>query len=452
MNELKGEPNAREWVATRQRGSTTPHHTFILFALVVLLRMLFAGSSTPIICCTSANEVKSAIAIYCRENHTVLELGAELGDVSAHICRTIGPNGKAVLVDKKRKEVTTGRCKLRHREAFVKQVDIESVTQTKEESDDESSNKPKEDVECFIDRATVIELDELSEWKDKIFGPDTSSSSSSSSIGTGITPSRPTQYNVIVMSIGAIIGHDLYMTMLSLADEILNCLPKDEHAPLAMIVKSKKLYSLSRRLIHPHHLFDGTVQFPANVQRSAEPYIIAGVKVGEYRKTIPFTVRKEDAILEVGCHFGRTTKILHDAGKYCIGVDIGPKIIKNAKKQYPEIPFAVGDAWKTMQLLKFKKTLLMQDNDETMGYDLVYADIGGLSGADGHLESLSLLDSLGYALEPRCIVIKSTCMRGLASKLKFFPDIYTKHQAVIEREDPSAKRAKIDRTVVADEN
>jgi hypothetical protein len=279
----------------------------------------------------------------------------------------------------------------------------------------------------------VIELDELSEWNEKIFGPDTSSSTTS-------TP-RPTQYNVIVMSIGAVIGHDLYMTMLSLADEILKCLPKD-HAPLAMIVKSKKLYSLSRRLIHPHHLFDGTVKFPANVQRSAEPYIIAGVKVGEYRKTIPFTVRKEDAILEVGCHFGRTTKILHDAGKYCIGVDIGPKIIKNAKKQYPEIPFAVGDAWKTMQLLKFKTTLMQDNNDNEMGYDLVYADIGGLSGADGHLESLSLLDSLGYALEPRCIVIKSTCMRALASKLKFFPDIYTKYHAVIEREDPIAKRAK----------
>ena len=420
---------------------TTPDHPRFWFANIVhrtrrdrallvlqlIVVMLFAGTSTPIICCTSANEVKSAITIYCRENHTVLELGAELGDVSAHICRTIGPNGKAVLVDKKRKEVTTGRCKLRNREAFVK-VESESndhenaVTQNKEESGE--SSKPKED--CFIDRATVIELDELSEWNEKIFGPDTSSSS---------TP-RPTQYNVIIMSIGAIIGHDLYMTMLSLADEILNCLPK-EHQPLAMIVKSKKLYSLSRRLIHPHHLFDGTVKFPDDVQRSAEPYIIAGVKVGEYRKTIPFTVRKDDAILEVGCHFGRTTKILHDAGKYCIGVDIGPKIIKNAKKQYPEIPFAVGDAWKTMQLLKFKKTLM---EDDEMGYDLVYADIGGLSGADGHLESLSLLDSLGYALEPRCIVIKSTCMRGLASKLKFFPDIYNKYQAV-ER-DPSAKRAK----------
>ena len=128
----------------------------------------------------------------------------------------------------------------------------------------------------------------------------------------------------------------------------------------------------------------------------------------------------------MGCHFGRSTHLLNEAaatsqveGGYCIGVDIGPKIIKNAQSQYPSITFAVADAWKTLDLLKLRK-------DGVMGYDIVYADIGGLSGAHGTLESLSLLDSLANALEPRCIVIKSLCMKRLASRLRSFRSIWAK--------------------------
>ena len=65
--------------------------------------------------------------------------------------------------------------------------------------------------------------------------------------------------------------------------------------------------------------------------------------------------------------------------------------------------------------------------DDFLRYDIVYADIGGLSGSDGHLESLSLLDALGHALEPRCIVIKSLCMRQLAGRLKAMPDVWEKY-------------------------
>jgi len=370
--------------------------------------MLFAGSTTPIICCTSSNEVKDAITVFCREKDTVLELGAEFADVSSHLCTTVGEHGKAVLVDKRRRDSNTGRCKFRNVEAFLSP------------SDKPLSNvdTEKEEVTTFGDRSTVIYLDDLGEWNDKIFQD----------------PTASCQFDVIIMSISHIIGHDLYMTMLSLANEILNALPV-KNSLRAMIIKSKTLYSLSKRLIHSQRLFDGTTKLP-DVQRSSEPYIIAGVKVDEYRKTIPFAVRSQDAILEVGCHFGRTTKLLDDAGGHCIGVDIGPKIIANAKKQYPDIQFAVEDAWKTLQLLKLRKTLAKEDE---LGYDLVYADIGGLSGADGHLESLSLLDSIAYALEPRGIIIKSVCMRSLASRLKFFPNEWTKFQAGRNKNKSSLK-------------
>ena len=134
-------------------------------------------------------------------------------------------------------------------------------------------------------------------------------------------------------------------------------------------------------------------------------------------------------MLEVGCHFGTTTALLYEAVNpnpktgdksygFCAGVDIGEKIIANAKKKFDGPIFEVANAWNTLDLLKVKTRHGSALNDFTsMGYDVVYADIGGLSGAHGVLESLVLLDSISKALEPRCIVIKSQCMKRLASQL-----------------------------------
>jgi len=356
----------------------------VIVALLIptTIIMLFVGRSAPVVCCTSENEVKNAISVFCKETDTVLEIGAELAQISTHLCKMIGPQGKAILVDKKRSESKSGRCNFRTVDRFL-------------------SKECKEGEESFVDRVELVYLNEMSEWKEKI-------------------PLAATPYDVIIVSVGHLLGHDLYMTILNFTNEILNSLSTE---PRAVIVKSKTLYSLSRRLVHSQRLFDGTTKLPAILERSSEPYIIAGVKVEEYRRTIPFVVKETDAILEVGSHFGRTTKLLDDAGRYCIGVDIGSKIIANAKKQYPDLAFSVGDAWKMMSLLKLRKTMT---NEDELGYDLVYADIGGLSGSDGHLESLSLLDALGSALEPKAIVIKSMCMRQLASRLKFFPDVWKK--------------------------
>jgi hypothetical protein len=115
-------------------------------------------------------------------------------------------------------------------------------------------------------------------------------------------------------------------------------------------------------------------------------------------------------------HYGSTTTMLHDAVKvdgdgFCVGVDIGEKIIATAKKRYPHVQFEVADAWDSLKLLKLKPP------GTALGYDAVYADIGGLSGAHGLLESLALIDAIGKALEPRFICIKSLCMKRLATQL-----------------------------------
>jgi len=163
---------------------------------------------------------------------------------------------------------------------------------------------------------------------------------------------------------------------------------------------------------------------------------VAVVGVEEYRRTIPYVVKRGDNIVELGCHSGTTTALVHNAAKlvrnedekpegYCIGLDIGPKIIEQAKREHPDVHFVVGDAWKTLDLLRVKNKAYPEScSDEFDGFDVVYADIGGLSGPDGVLDSLSLLDGLGNALEPRCIVIKSLCMMRLASSLRSYSDIW----------------------------
>ena len=91
---------------------------------------------------------------------------------------------------------------------------------------------------------------------------------------------------------------------------------------------------------------------------------------------------------------------------------MGSKIIAQARKKYPEIFFAVGDAWKTASLLRIQQDYFNSISTELshrrkIGFDVVYVDVGGLSGSDGLLEATVLVSSIRHALEPRCIVIKS---------------------------------------------
>jgi hypothetical protein len=236
---------------------------------------------------------------------------------------------------------------------------------------------------------------------------------------------------------------------------------------------------------------------------SSDFRVIAAVGVDEYRETIPFVVRKGDAVLEVGCHFGTTTVDLHAAarcdpsnddagadtkagasasadtigtadtaverttadstsgslgggaggdagagGGGCVGVDIGRSIIAGARLRYPHVPFAVADAWHTAELARLRAlihspTRLPLEAQSTAAadaapvseaaaaglegrrFDVVYVDVGGLSGSDGLLEALALIDALGRALEPRAIVVKSQCVRRLASRLVPFTRVQT---------------------------
>ena len=74
-------------------------------------------------------------------------------------------------------------------------------------------------------------------------------------------------------------------------------------------------------------------------------------------------------------------------------------------------------------MLRIQQTYLelhLESTSRRRGFDVVYVDVGGLSGGDGILEALILLSSLEQALEPRCLVIKSQCMRRLSSTILSF--------------------------------
>ena len=258
-----------------------------------------------------------------------------------------------------------------------------------------------------------IEIDSFSQWKSVLDGR---------------------HFDVLVLD-SAMLGNTLSLTTIQTVFEFVNDQSRRGNRPRTVIVKSKTINSLARRLIHSQRLLvsrigihsQGSVQSDLKTPtRDGKPHIIAPVGVEEYRRSIPHAVKPTDECIEIGCFSGRTTHLVDEAARYCIGVDIGPKIIRRAKIDRPHLHFEVGDGWNCNELLRMKRNKLGTSadiEDILSGYDVVYADIGGLSGPDGTLESLSLLDALSYSLRPRCIVIKSLCIRRLASSLRSYANM-----------------------------
>ncbi len=472
-----------------------------------------ATTTVPIIACSSNIELERAIAFYVKPNDVVLELGSQLNDISRLICSKItnsgdssreeeggfGPvaatddgGGHAVLFGLGlSKDAKSGRVKSRS-------SNLDSFLERCHENDDRAVDGSDTKFSSPLhDRVTFKELEQFDQWRDvfNIKLKDKAIDSKDMESATATTKSN-VSYDVMVLDLGTMIGNDLYLTALSIANEFIayhkqqekriqsnNNDTVNQRRPRVILIKSKILSNLARRLIHSQRLLNGSSYMAKKVRantlsssfnridddsqvvevaeeaplkytpRSSTPYIIATVGVNEYRRTIPHVVRFGDEIIEVGCHFGQSTVLLHEAATksnicdsaiddssstkqtknkgFCIGVDIGPKIIEHACLKYPEVNFFVGNAWNLMQLLLLKAQLLKDKSMSpyesfSLGYDLVYADIGGLSGPDGVIESLSLLESIGNGLEPRVIVIKSLCMNRLSSQLMAFSDVWSK--------------------------
>mmetsp|Transcript_3913 Transcript_3913/g.9809 ORF Transcript_3913/g.9809 Transcript_3913/m.9809 type:complete len:342 (-) Transcript_3913:19-1044(-) len=222
---------------------------------------------------------------------------------------------------------------------------------------------------------------------------------------------RPDEnFDCVVVDAAALLGFDLPLDTLALCEALRRRQPEK---PPTVLVRSSALATLSGRLVAGDdikriarvlRMHDERPVLDAARIYEAQPVIVGARGVQEYRNCIDTVVRPGDRVLELGCHFGTTTAMLANKG-YALGVDVGTSIIASAREQHPTIDFMVGDAWGVGGLARLGP------------WDAVFVDVGGLSGADGTLDALALARSLGAALEPRAIVMKSKCLRKLAKSL-----------------------------------
>ena len=222
---------------------------------------------------------------------------------------------------------------------------------------------------------------------------------------------RPDEcFDCVVIDAAALLGFDLPLDTLALCEALRR---RQETLP-TVLVRSSALATLAgrlaagddlKRIARVLRMHDERPSLDETRIYEAQPVMVGARGVREYRSCIDTVVRPGDRVLELGCHFGTTTAMLANAASYALGVDVGTSIIAKAKEEHPGVDFMVGDAWGVSGLARLGP------------WDAVFVDVGGLSGADGTLDALALARSLGAALEPRAIVMKSKCLRQLARTL-----------------------------------
>jgi len=350
-------------------------------------------TNTQWIACSSTTEVTRAIQKYVRTGDTVAELGSQLRESSTTLCETIGHIGRAILVDIERK--------------FPNEKKNQQRTLAMRRKGDES--------DFYTDRATFTELESFDFWRDALF----------------FRHGRM-HYNILVVDMSTVAGNDLDLSTIALIKEFmgLNGSGFTDNPCRAIIVKSASLQNLARRLHHAQHIISGR----ESIYDSSHTHIIGSVGVKQYRETIPHVIKKGNVCVELGCHLGTTTAIIDRASRDndrggCLGVDVGSQIINSARKKYTHLSFEVGDGFKTGALARMRDEHFGRSKVSDPTYDVVFVDIGGLSGSEGLLEALSLLSSITNSFSPHCIVIKSLCIRRLSSNLVSFADVWNNEVA-----------------------
>ncbi len=130
-------------------------------------------------------------------------------------------------------------------------------------------------------------------------------------------------------------------------------------------------------------------------------------KVKEYRETIPVWVNEDDVVLEIGCEWGTTTRLIAERCKEVIGTDISPVCIQRAREKNPDLHFEVLDGFDARAALDMGKE-----------FTKVYIDISGLSGYRSLLDVISLLTMYATVLRPEAIIVKSGALKSFASSFR----------------------------------
>jgi trans-aconitate methyltransferase len=131
---------------------------------------------------------------------------------------------------------------------------------------------------------------------------------------------------------------------------------------------------------------------------------IATRDVKEYRATISEWVAEDDVVLEIGCEWGTTTKLIAPHCREVIGTDVSAECVERARRSHPGIRFEVLDAFDVRAALGLGKQ-----------FSKVYIDMSGISGYRSLLDGISLLNMYATVLRPEAIIIKSGALKNFAS-------------------------------------
>ena len=127
-----------------------------------------------------------------------------------------------------------------------------------------------------------------------------------------------------------------------------------------------------------------------------------GVK--EYRETIATWINENDVVLEIGCEWGTTTRLIAPRCNEVIGTDISADCIMTARQKHPHIRFEVLDAYDVRTALAFEKQ-----------FTKIYIDVSGLSGYRSLLDVIALLNMYATIFNPEAIIVKSGALKHFAA-------------------------------------
>ena len=130
---------------------------------------------------------------------------------------------------------------------------------------------------------------------------------------------------------------------------------------------------------------------------------IATRGVEEYRQTIPIWIRPEDRVMEIGCEWGTTSALIWKQCRNLIATDISRECIEVAKTKYPQINFAILDAFNIRQAMELGEN-----------FSKIYIDMSGLSSYRALLDVISLLTMYASVFTPEAIIIKSGSLKQFA--------------------------------------
>eukprot|EP00965_Chrysotila_dentata_P217774 6190214-Pleurochrysis_carterae.AAC.1 len=159
--------------------------------------------------------------------------------------------------------------------------------------------------------------------------------------------------DMVFVDVNHLVGSDLMLESLSLARQLLRIQP----AARALVIKSRALYALQRQLVPASKLASVILRGKALAPASAA-LIVTTVGVTEYRSAALQLLLHlpRNRVLEIGCHTGTSTALLHAAasarGGGCIGVDVSSAIIARARAAHPHVLFDVCDGWDVRGLLR----------------------------------------------------------------------------------------------------